>query len=184
MKSQLLALLLLKFFVGGGVTVSLHKDGKIIDSMSDGDGPFSPERSGGVPLLNVIDMCYAGQYSKKEMKRLVRGKGGMYAHLGTSDCREIEKRIAEGDEHAKLIFEAQAYQIAKGIGVMAGISKGEVCGTILTVGVAHSKKLTDMITEYVGFIAPVTILPGENEMEALALGAIRLLKGEESCNEI
>ncbi len=177
----------MKFLVahlGGGVSISAHKGGKIIDSLSDDDGQFSPERSGSVPLLNVIDLCYSGKYSKDEMKKMIRGKGGMYAHLGTSDCRVIEKRIDEGDEKAKIVFEAQAYQIAKGIGVLAPIMKGQVDAIILTGGVAHSKRLTDMITEYVEFIAPVKVWPGENEMEALALGALRILRKEEAAKTL
>lgn len=169
--------------LGGGISVSAHRNGEIIDSLGDDDGQFSPERSGGVPLLSVIDLCYEGKYTKAEMIQLIRGKGGMYAHLGTSDCRVIEEMIRQGDEKAKLIFEAQAYQIAKGIGVLAVTLYGEVDNIILTGGVANSVMLTSMVEKYVNFIAPVIILPGENEMEALANAGLRLLKGEEIARE-
>lgn len=165
--------------LGGGVSVSVHSHGTIIDSMGDDDGQFSPERAGSVPCLELVDMCFSGNYTRADMKKKIRGKGGMYAHLGTSDCRIIEKMIADGDDHAALIFQAQAYQIAKGIGLMSIVTKGNTDAIILTGGVAYSKLMTDMITEYVSFIAPVCVMPGEHEMEALALGGLRILKGEE-----
>src|SRR5665648_125905 len=150
--------------LGGGISASAHRNGHIIDSVADDDGQFSPERSGSVPLLDVIDLCYSGKHTKEEMKQLVRGKGGMYAHLGTSDCRVIEQRIKDGDQRAKLVFEAQAYQIAKGIGLLSITLLGEVDNIILTGGVANSNLLTSMIEKYVKFIAPVVVLPGEIEL--------------------
>lgn len=169
--------------LGGGVSVSAHKGGHIIDSVADDDGQFSPERSGSVPLLDVINLCYSGKHTKDEMKQLVRGKGGMYAHLGTSDCRVIEEMIKNGNQRAELVFEAQAYQIAKGIGLLSVTLLGDVDNIILTGGVANSKLLTSMIEKYVKFIAPVVVLPGENEMESLANAGLRLLKGEETAKE-
>ena len=165
--------------LGGGVSASVHDHGKIGDSVGDDDGQFSPERSGTVPMLPLIDLCYSGKYTKAEMKKKVRGKGGMVAHLGTSDCRVIEQRIAQGDQHADLIFQAQAYQIAKTIGLLSIVLKGRCDAIILTGGLAHSRLLTDRITDYVQFIAPVCVLPGENEMEALAQGGLRILTGQE-----
>lgn len=169
--------------IGGGATVSVHSHGRIIDSMADDDGPFSPERSGSVPLLDLIELSFSGKFTKDEMKKMVRGKGGMFALLGTSDCREIERRILAGDEYAKLVYEAQAYQIAKGICLNLCVLNGRYDAIILTGGVAHSEMLTGMIKERVEFAAPVVILPGENEMEALTLGALRILRGEESARE-
>lgn len=166
--------------LGGGTSASVHVGGKIVDSVGDDDGQFSPERSGSVPSLELIRLCFSGDYTRSDMEKKVRGKGGMYAHLGTSDCREIEKRIAGGDQYADLIFQAQAYQIAKGIGLLSIVLKGRCDAIILTGGLAYSQILTDRITEYVGFIAPVCVMPGENEMEALAQGGLRLLTGEES----
>ena len=166
--------------LGGGISASVHVGGQIVDSMGDDDGQFSPERSGSVPSLELIRLCFSGDYTREEMEKKVRGRGGMYAHLGTSDCRVIEKRIAEGDVRADLIFQAQAYQIAKAIGLLSIVLKGRCDAIILTGGLAYSQMLTDRVREYVGFIAPVRVMPGENEMEALAQGGLRLLSGEET----
>ena len=166
--------------LGGGISASVHAHGQIIDSVGDDDGQFSPERSGCVPSLELIRLCYSGEYTKAEMMKKVRGKGGLFALLGTSDCRVIEKRIQDGDRHADLVFQAQAYQIAKTIGLLSIVLKGNCDAIILTGGVARSRMLTDRVKEYVGFIAPVAVLPGENEMEALAFGGLRLLSGEET----
>lgn len=169
--------------LGGGISISAHEHGRITDVITDDAGPFSPERSGSVPLLYIVDMCYSGLYSKKELLAKLRGMGGLNALLGTHDCREIERRIAEGDEKAKLVYEAQAYQIAKGIGELAPTLDEGADAVILTGGVAHSRMLTDMIKKRVSFIAPVMVLPRENELESLALGALRILRGEEEAHE-
>ena len=124
-------------------------------------------------------MCYSGKYSKSEMKKKVAGNAGIKAHLGTASFIELEKRMAENDVKAKLIFEAQAYQIAKGIGELAPVLKGDIDAIILTGGVAYSEKLTNKIKEYVSFISEVVVLPGENELESLLAGALRVLKNEE-----
>lgn len=165
--------------LGGGVSLSAHVGGRIVETIGDDEGPFSPERMGSVPALELIRMCYSGRYTQEEMKKMTRGKGGLMAHLGTSDARVITQRIENGDAQAERIFEAQAYQVAKGIGLLAATLKGRCDAIILTGGMAYSKMLTDWIGDYVSFIAPVAVLPGENEMEALALGGLRLLKGEE-----
>jgi butyrate kinase len=165
--------------LGGGISISAHRKGRIIDVISDDSGPFSPERSGSIPLFAFVDLIYSQQYEKKELLKKIRGNGGLKAHLGTRDCREIERRIVEGDEKAERIYEAQAYQIAKGIGEMATVLKGEIDAIILTGGMALSKKMTNMIEPYIRFMAPVQCMPGEIEMEALALGGLRLLRGEE-----
>lgn len=165
--------------LGGGISVSAHEKGRIIDVITADGGPFSPERSGSVPLNYVIDMCYSGNYSKRDMKKKVSGMGGVKAHLGTSNFQEVIKRMDEGDELARKIFEAQAYQIAKGIGELSPVLKGKIDAVILTGGVARSELLTSRIKEYVSFIAPVLVLPGENELESLAAGAYRILAGEE-----
>ena len=169
--------------LGGGISASVHAQGRIIDSIGDDDGQFSPERSGSVPSLELIRLCFSGDYTKADMVKKVRGKGGLFAHLGTSDCRVIEKMIKDGDQHADLVLQAQAYQIAKGIGLLSIVLKGKCDAIILTGGVARSQMLTDRIKEYVSFIAPVAVLPGENEMEALALGGLRLLSGEETARQ-
>lgn len=166
--------------LGGGISISVHEKGRIVDAISDDAGPFSPERTGSLPLLYIVDLCYSGQYTKKEMVRKIRGMGGIKAHLGTHDCRLVEKMISEGSEKAKLVYEAEAYQIAKGIGELAPVLNGKIDYIILTGGMANSKMMTEMISERVQYIAPVEIMPGEVEMEALAFGALRLLRGEES----
>lgn len=173
---------LIVFHLGGGTSASVHQHGVMIDSVGDDDGQFSPERAGCFPSLALVKLCYSGKYTKAEMDRKIRGKGGMYAHLGTSDCREIEKMIENGDEHADLILRAQAYQIAKTIGLLSVALKGDCDAIILTGGLAYSRLLTDRIKEYAGFLAPVVVLPGENEMDALAQGGLRLLSGREQAN--
>ena len=169
--------------LGGGISISAHQHGRIVDSIEDDGGPFSPERAGSIPLQYVVDMCYSGDYSKNELKKKLRGMGGLKAHLGTHDCREIENRISQGDAHAKLVYEAQAYQIAKGVGELSPTIDGKIDGIILTGGIAYSEMLTGMIKKRVEFIAPVLVLPGENELESLAYGALRILKGEEGVSE-
>lgn len=166
--------------MGGGISISIHEKGRIVDSIGDDSGPFSPERTGGIPLMYMIELCFSGNYTKNEMRRKIRGLGGMKAHLGTHDCREVERRIAAGDQKAKLIYEAEAYQIAKGIGQLSPVLDGKIDYIILTGGIAYSKMMTDMIKKRVEFIAPVEIMPGEMEMEALAMGALRILRGEET----
>lgn len=165
--------------MGGGISFSAHRHGKIVDALSDDGGAFSPQRSGSVPIINIVDMCYSGKYTKAELMRKIRGDGGLKAYLGTYDCREIEKMILEGNEKAELLYEAQAYQVAKGIGQLAPALKGEVDAIILTGGMAHSKMLTDWITGYVDFLGPIKIMPGEMELEALAYGCLRILQGRE-----
>jgi len=169
--------------LGGGISFSAHRYGEIIDSIGDDDGAFSPERSGSVPLLSVVRLCFSGKYSEHDMLKMVRGRGGMYAHLGTSDCQEIERRIDGGDEYAALVFQAQALQIAKGIGVLSAAMRGQVDEIILTGGLAYSKRLTQMVRDYVRFIAPVRVIPGENELKSLALGTLRILRVEEKAHE-
>ncbi len=131
-------------------------------------------------MLYVLDMCYSGRYTKAEMTKKLRGEGGMSALLGTHDCQEVERRIAQGDEWAALVYQAQALQIAKGIGTMLACFKELIDAVILTGGLANSKMLTGMVIEYLHDLCRVVVLPGENEMEALALGGLRLLRGEET----
>ena len=166
---------------GGCTTVVIHK-GKVIDMYNglDGDGAFSPTRSGGVPVGDLIRLCYSGKYPTVDamMKRAV-GDAGMVAYLGTADMREVDKMIANGDEKAKLIKEAFIYQHSKDIAALAAVVHGKVDSIILTGGIAHGKDVVDGIASYVDWIAPVVAIPGEREMIALALGALRVLKGEE-----
>ena len=169
--------------LGGGISINLHHEGQIIDLVSDDEGPFSPERAGRVPCRELINLCYSGKFDKKTMQRKLRGNGGLKAYLNTIDAREVEKMINQGDEYAKLIYEAMAYQIAKGIGELATVVEGKVDVIILTGGIAHSRMLTSWIKKRVSFISLVEIMPGENEMEALAYGALRVLRGEEKARQ-
>lgn len=166
--------------LGGGISISAHSHGRIIDSVSDDAGPFSPDRAGSLNMNYVLDLCYSGRYTKAQMLKKLRGEGGLSDLLGTHDCREIERRIQNGDEFAALVYKAQALQIAKGVGIMLGCFNELIDAVILTGGLANSKMLTDMVIGYLHNLVRVVVLPGENEMEALALGGLRILRGEES----
>jgi butyrate kinase len=169
--------------IGGGISITAHEKGRIVDTITDDAGPFSPERSGSVPLTYIVTMCYSGQYTQKEFIDKLRKNSGLKAYLHTNDCREIEKLIAGGNELAKQMYEAQAYQIAKGIGEMAPPLCGKIDAVILTGGMARSEYITREVSRRVGYLGRIVVLPGENEMESLALGALRILKGEETCHE-
>ena len=168
--------------LGGGISISAHSHGRIIDSVSDDAGPFSPDRAGSLNMLYVVDLCYSGKYTKAQMLKKLRGEGGMSALLGTHDCREVERRIEDGDEWAALVYQAQALQIAKGVGIMLGCFHELIDAVILTGGLANSKKLTSMVIDYLHNLVKVVVIPGENEMEALALGALRILNGQEQAH--
>jgi butyrate kinase len=166
--------------LGGGISIAPLKKGRIVDvNGADDGGPFSPERTGGLPVGELIKMCYSGKYTLPEMKKKILGKSGLVAYLGTNNARDVVKMIESGDKNADLIFDAMSYQIAKEIGSMAAVLKGEVDAIVLTGGIAYSELLCERIRKRVGFIAPVKIYPGEDEMLALAEGAVRILNGEE-----
>jgi butyrate kinase len=166
--------------LGGGISVAPVKGGRVIDvNDASSDGPFSPERTGGLPLQPFIELCFSGKYSEGQMKKMVMGEGGLKAYLGTTDVEEIEKRISRGDRKAREVFEAMAYQIAKEIGAMATVLCGEINGIVLTGGLVHSVRLVTLVKERVRFIAPLLVLEGELEMEALAYGVLRVLEGRE-----
>jgi butyrate kinase len=167
--------------MGGGVSVGVHQKGKVIDvnNALDGDGPLSPERSGSVPIGELVNMCFSGEYSLDEIKKKIVGKGGIVSYLGTNDIRTVEEKIFSGDKKAELIKEAFIYQVSKEIGACSTVLKGNVNGIILTGGIAYSKDITNKIIGNVGFISTVTIYPGEDELLALAEGGQRVLMGEE-----
>ena len=167
--------------MGGGVTVAANRKGKVIDNTNglDGEGPFSPERSGGLPVGGLMRLCYGDELSKSELGKRIKGNGGVVAYLGTNDIRDVEDMISKGDEKANLIYEAMVYQICKEIGAYATVLKGDVDAIILTGGIAYSKKIREEIESRVKFIAPVISYPGEDEMIALAQGGLRVLNGEE-----
>lgn len=166
--------------LGGGISVTPLKGGRIIDvNDASSDGPFSPERTGGLPLQQFISLCYSEKFSESEMQSLVMGKGGLRAYLGTNSVSEVEKKIISGDQSAREVFEAMAYQIAKEIGAMATVLHGRIHAIVLTGGMASSEMLIGWIKDRVSFIAPVLVYPGEDEMRALAQGALRVLRSEE-----
>jgi butyrate kinase len=166
--------------LGGGISICPLKHGRIIDvNDASSSGPFSPERTGELPLQPFIKLCFSGKYTEGEMRKLVMGQGGLIAYLNTNNAEDIEKRIQQGDTETREVYEAMAYQIAKEIGAMATVIKGEVRAIIISGGLAKSKMLADWIKERVEFIAEVLLLPGEFEMEALANGVLRVLEGKE-----
>lgn len=171
--------------MGGGVSVGAHTNGRIVDvnNALDGDGAFSPERSGGVPAGALIKMCFSGKYTEAEVKKKITGQGGLVAYLDTNDMRDVLKASAEGDEKSKLIYDAFIYQVAKDVGAMATVLKGNVEAIILTGGIAYSDVVVNSIKERVSFIAPLVVYGGEDEMLALAQGALRVLNGEEEAKE-
>ncbi|HAH59636.1 MAG: butyrate kinase [Lentimicrobiaceae bacterium] len=171
--------------LGGGISVGAHQRGLVVDvnQALDGEGPFSPERSGTLPSADLVRLSYSGKFTQKELLQMIKGKGGMTAFLGTNNAYEVEKRAQAGDEHAKFIFEAMAYQVAKTIGAMSTVLKGEVDSILITGGIAHSKWFVNQVIERVYKIAPVHVYPGEDEMRALAMNGLMVLKGEVEVKE-
>lgn len=169
--------------VGGGATVYLHEHGKMTDMISDDEGPFSPDRSGRVPCIALIEKCYSNEISLYDMKKKIRGKGGIYSYLNTNDLRKVEEMVKNGDKYAFTIYDAMVYQMAKAIGEMATVVDGDVDAIIITGGIAYSKMFTDKLVKKIKFISKVEIMPGENEMESLAYGVLRVLRGEEKAKE-
>lgn len=167
--------------LGGGISVGAHRKGAVVDvnNALDGDGPFSPERSGGLPVGDLAKLCFSGKYTHNEIKKLIKGQGGMVAYLDTNDGRDAIKMIQEGDENAKVVFHAMAYQVAKEIGMCATVLKGDIDAIILTGGLAYGEMLIGWIKESVEFLGKIIVYPGEDEMSALALGGLRVLRGEE-----
>ncbi len=166
--------------LGGGISIAPIEKGKIIDVNNANDGgPFSPERTGSLPNKALIHLCYSGEYSEKELYKLITYQGGLVSYLGTNDVREVMKKIEQGDKYAELIFEGMCYQIAKEIGAMAAVLKGKVEAIILTGGISHNEILVNKIKNRTDWIAPVVVYPGEEEMKALAQAVIRVIDGAE-----
>jgi len=166
--------------LGSGVSVAPHYRGKMIDvNNAKEEGPFSPDRCGGLPAGLLVKLCFSGTYTQKELEDKMISTGGLYAYLGTKDVRETEKLAARGDQQAEVVLQAMAYQVAKEIGAMATVLSGVVDRIILTGGIAYSVKIVKAITDRVEYIAPVVVVPGEKELESLAMGAMRVLSGEE-----
>lgn len=166
--------------LGGGISIGAHKKGKIIDATHGiEEGPFTPERSGSLPVLSVIELCFSGDYNKDQLLRKLVGGGGLTAYLGTNDAMVIEEKISKKAKNYEEIYRAMAYQISKEIGAMSVVLKGIVDVIVLTGGLSNSRLLTEWVREMVDFIAPVKVFPGEDEMQALADGGLRFLRGEE-----
>ena len=168
--------------MGGGVSVGAHEKGRVVDVFNalDGDGAFSPERAGAVPAGALIKMCFSGQYTEKEVYKKIVGNGGFNAHVGTNDMRDVEKMVQNGDEKAAEVREAFIMQVAKNIGSMSCVLKGKVDQIVITGGIAYDKVVVSGLKERAGFIAPITVYPGEDELLALAQGALRVMNGEEA----
>ncbi|MCX4262107.1 MAG: butyrate kinase [Alistipes sp.] len=166
--------------MGGGISVSAHRRGRVVDTNNalNGDGPIAPERAGTIPAGELMELCFSGEYSKSQIKSMLTGKGGLVNILGSNSVQEIAARADEGDEAARTALDAMSYSIAKSIGEMAAVLKGQVDGIILTGGIAYNQCVNDAVEEYCRFIAPITIYPGENELESLAENALRVLRSE------
>ncbi len=166
--------------IGGGITVAAHRQGKMIDATNgiDGDGPFSTNRTGGLPVGALIDLCFSGRYNYKDVKKMINGEGGLTAYLNENDVRTVEEKAAT-DDYFALCLEGMIYQTCKEIGAMTTVLEGKIDAIVITGGIAHSKKIVARIKDRVGFIAPITLYPGENEMDALALGALEAIRGNE-----
>lgn len=171
--------------MGGGITVGAHQQGHVVDVNNglDGEGPMSPERAGTVPSVGLVHLCYSWRYSLPEITGRLVGRGGLVAHLGTNSLLEVEQRIVAGDEKAKLVFDAMAYQVAKEIGRAAVVLRGRLDAVVITGGMARSDLLVGEIEKGIGFLGRVLVYPGEDELAALAEGALRVLNGEEEPRE-
>lgn len=166
--------------LGGGISVGAHKKGRVIDvnNALDGDGPFSPERTGTLPCGQVATLCFSGEYTHDQVKKMIKGEGGYVAYLGTNDAYEVEMKVKDGDKEAKKVHDAIAYQLGREVGSLSTVLRGNVDAIIFTGGMAYDKILIDYIKEMVSFIAPVVVYPGEDEMEALAMNGYMVMKGE------
>lgn len=173
------ALRLIMVHMGSGITVSAHREGRMIDQNTPEDGPFGPDRSGWLPVRELVKLCFSGRYNEKQLDRMVFGEGGLYAYLGTRVLQEVECRIESGDTRARAVFEAMEYKIAKEIGAMAAVLDGRIDAVVLTGGMAHSERLVNGLRRRIEWIAPVSVYAGEDELRALADGVFRVLDGEE-----
>jgi butyrate kinase len=171
--------------LGGGITVGAHHKGRVIDVNQglDGEGPFTPERSGTLPVGALIKLCFSGKYSLKEVLKMNKGEGGLVSYLGTNDAAAVEKMVSAGDEKAELIYHAMAYQVAKGVGEMYTVLKGEVDAILITGGIAYDKNFVNWIQERVYKLAPIHVFPGEDEMKALAMNGLMVITGELTAKE-
>ena len=171
--------------LGGGISISAHKHGRVVDvnNALDGEGPFSPERAGTLPAYELAEMCFSGKYSLRDVKKMITGKGGAVAHLGTNNMKTVEDRALAGDPRSKAFLEAMFYTVAKQIGAMHVALMGGTQAIILTGGIAYSNHCVDMLRKQIDYLAPVAVIPGEDEMGALASNAYGALTGKLTCRE-
>jgi len=171
--------------LGGGISVGAHKKGMVIDvnHAIGGEGPFSPERSGNLPIIDLVNLCFSGKLTHEEVKKMLIGKGGLSAYLNTNSAYDVEQMVSKGDKKATLIYDAMAYQVSKAIGEMAAVLEGDIDGILITGGVAYDKWFCERIRMRVHSFAPIFIYPGENEMEALAMNGYRVIRGETEVKE-
>ena len=170
--------------MGSGITVSAHRNGRMIDNNTPEEGPMGPDRTGHLPVRELIKLCMAGDHTELQLDRMVFGEGGLFAYLGTRDLKEVERRIHAGDAKAGAVYEAMIYQVAKETGAMAAVLEGRVDAILLTGGMAHSERLVSRLRKYIDWIGPVTVYPGEDELQALAGGVFRVLNGEEQAKRL
>ncbi len=165
--------------IGGGISISAHRHGRVIDTNNafNGDGPFAPERAASLPSQALVDLCFSGKYTRQELVKLIAGKGGLVAHVGTNSVIQLIERIEQGDRKAEMMLEAMCYNVAKWIGAMATAMKGEVDAILLTGGISYNRRVTGRVKEYCSYIAPIEVYPGENEMESLRFNAAMVLDG-------
>jgi butyrate kinase len=170
--------------LGSGITVSAHRDGRMIDNNTPEEGPMGPDRTGSLPVRELIKLCMTGDHTQRQLDHMVFGEGGLFAHLGTRDLKEIERRVDAGDVKAAAVYEAMIYQVAKETGAMAAVLEGRVDAVLLTGGMAHSERLIGKLRRYIDWFAPVTVYAGEDELRSIAEGVFRVLKGEEQAKRL
>ena len=170
--------------MGSGITVSAHRDGRMIDNNTPEEGPFGPDRTGWLPARELIKLCMTGDHTERQLDRMVFGEGGLFAYLGTRDLKEVERRIDAGDARAAAVYEGMIYQVAKETGAMAAVLQGRVDAVLLTGGMAHSELMVSRLRKHIEWVAPITVYPGEDELQALAEGVFRVLDGEEPAKRL
>jgi butyrate kinase len=175
---------LIVIHLGSGVTVSAHRGGRMIDNNTPEEGPMGPDRSGSLPVRELIKVSSSGAFTQKQLDRKVFGEGGLFAYLGTRDLNEVERRVDGGDGEAAAVYEAMIYQMAKEAGAMAAVLQGRVDAVLLTGGMAHSARMVSGLKAYIDWIAPVSVYPGEDELRSLAEGVFRVLDGEEQAKRL
>lgn len=173
------AMRLIVVHLGSGITTSAHAGGRMIDQNTPEEGPMGPDRTGWLPVRQLIKLCFSGDFNERQLDRMVFGEGGLFAYLGTRDLQEVERRMDAGDAEAAAVFDAMAYQIAKETGAMAAVLRGQVDALLLTGGMAYSARLVGRLRESLEWIAPITVYAGEDELRSLADGVFRVLDGEE-----